>query len=415
VTPYAVFGGACVVPKGGNTLITLKADITTYGDGGQAGEYVDFYITVPSPITGATADAIVARGAGDYASTTAPTASSSVDRVYPYRTSLTSALACSGSCTGRTRSATDKVAVLTLTGTNSADAKLRVALNIEDDTVPAGAATGTSGATYVGTTFGLGSTAARALDGALSITLTASTTATASERLWTAWPITTELVANYSKVSVWYYPTISATTTLFISSTTTDAYATNTIASTTTAAPVAAKWNYLELDVPAGSASTSYAVGIAVVATLNTAPVWNIDAFKAYNDSITVDISGNATDAGTAYPVSLKTIGGSEKALGYFDYTNLRAVLVPTSEISIGATPVALEMITDTTKVIAAAVSGISRTLTLSIDLGSVDVAGTLTAGDFRWNDQAVAATTPITWMNGASPISVTLSLATGN
>jgi len=72
-------------------------------------------------------------------------------------------------------------------------------------------------------------------------------------------------------------------------------------------------------------------------------------------------------------------------------------------------------MITDTTKVIDAAVSGISRTLTLSINLGSVDTAGTLTPGDFRWNDQAIAATTPITWMNGASPISVTLSLASGN
>jgi len=67
-------------------------------------------------------------------------------------------------------------------------------------------------------------------------------------------------------------------------------------------------------------------------------------------------------------------------------------------------------MITDTTKVIDIAVSGISRTLTLSSDLGTYT-----TAGDFRWYDQAMAATSPITWMNGASPISVTLSLSTGN
>jgi len=151
-------------------------------------------------------------------------------------------------------------------------------------------------------------------------------------------------------------------------------------------------------------------VGVKFDLTANASTTISLDAVRAYNDSITVDISGNATDAGNAYPVYLKTSGGTERALGYFDYANDKVVLVPTSEISVGATPVALNMITDTTVVIDTAVSGISRTLTLSSDLGTYT-----TAGDFRWYDQAMAATSPITWMNGASPISVTLSLSTGN
>jgi len=422
-TPYAVFGGACVVPKGGNTIITLKADITTYGDGAQAGQYAEFYITVPAAITGATTDTILARGAGDNATVSGTAASSSVNRVYPYRTSLTSALACSGSCTGRTRSATDKVAVLTLTGTNSADAKLIAAVNGEDDAAldqwviaPAGAT-----ATEILALSATNTDAVNKLDGAASVKYTASTsnpaTGVNTTTTYAAVDMGTSLV-GYSKLSLmWRVDTVAnvKAATLFVgwkaTSTWADRIASSSVATSTM---VADKWFTAEMDLTGLVATNTY-VGLAVAMSQNTVLNVLIDAVKVYNDSITVNVSGNATDTNRGTAFYLKTVGGSEKAVGYYDYLNSRVILVPSSEIAIGATPVPLDMITDTTKVIDAAVSGISRTLTLSINLGSVDTAGTLTPGDFRWNDQAIAATTPITWMNGASPISVTLSLASGN
>jgi len=206
--------------------------------------------------------------------------------------------------------------------------------------------------------------------------------------------------------------------TLFVgwkaTSTWADRVASSSVATTTM---VADKWFTAEMDLTGLTASNTY-VGLAVAMSQNTVLNVLVDAVRVYNDSITVNISGNTTNTNRGTPVYLKTAGGSEKAVGYYDYLNSRVILVPSSEISVGATPVALDMITNTTDgtgIIEAPAMGISRTLTFSINLGSVDTAGTLIPGDFRWWDQAVAASSPITWMNGASPISVTLSLASGN
>jgi len=405
VDPYAVFGGACVVPKGGNTLITLKADITTYGDGGQAGQFAKFYITVPAAITGATADAILARGAGDYASTAGTAASSSANLVYPYRTSLTAALACSGSCTGRTRSATDKVAVLTLTGTNSADAKLRADLELDDESTTTGSTTGWSASSSADTAVKVTAASSTALDSTYSIQYNASSSA-----LGQSYILHTPGVSlnAYTKLSLWIKPAAATAGAVFVTNATTTAYASAT-AAITTGVMTPDEWNYVELSLAGIGADTKY-VGYSCGSTTVASTTAYLDAIKVYTESITVNVSGNATDAGRAYPVYLKTAGGTQKALGYFDYDNLKVVLIPTAEIAVGATPVALEMITDTTKVIEAQATGISRTLTLSSYLGTYDDNP---VGDIAWWDQA--NTTPITWMNGASPISVTLSLATGN
>ena len=141
-----------------------------------------------------------------------------------------------------------------------------------------------------------------------------------------------------------------------------------------------------------------------------------IDAIRAYNDSITVDISGDATTCTSTVnglTFTLKNTAGTEKAVGYYDLANTNVVFIPTAEIKTsGSDAIVLEMITDTTTLLKAATSGIARSLTLRSDLYG---ATRNTAGDFRWYDLAVTATTPITWLNGASPISVTISTAVGN
>jgi len=161
------------------------------------------------------------------------------------------------------------------------------------------------------------------------------------------------------------------------------------------------KWNYVELTIPAGLTASSTYIGYTMV----TGNVY-IDAIRAYNDSITIDMAGNISTStpytATGTPVYLKTTGGTEKAVGY--YGAGKAILVPSAEISVGATAQSFDLITDTITLLVADTTS-NETLSLSADLGSYT-----TAGDFRWYDQAVTATSPITWLNGTSPISVSLS-----
>jgi len=416
--PFAAFGGSCIVPKGSNALITLKSDITTYGNGAQAGEYGAFYVRVPAVTNGGSADSITARGAGDYANTTAST--STVDRMYTYRNSLTAALACNGSCTGRTRSTNDKIATLTLTGVSgAADAQLRAALPGEDDDD-----TGQWAITPVGAAFFAASAtntdAVNKLDGAASIKYTASssndgTAAVVSSTTWMVVNMGAGTGLNtYSKLSLmWRVDTVEnvKAATLFVSSTTTNAWA-NRLASSSVATTtmVADKWFTAEMDLT--NVTTTYA-GLAIIMQERTVLNVLVDAVRVYNDSITVNITGNATDTNRGTPVYLKNTSGVQKAIGYYDYLNSKVVLVPSAEIAVGSSGLILEMITDTTPetgIIEVPAFGISRTLSLSTVLGNYT-----TAGDIRWYDQAVAVSSPITWLNGASPISVTLSLATGN
>ena len=394
---YAGFGGACVVPKGSNKLITLKGDITNYGDGAQAGAYLAFTLFVPTPINGLPSNEIIARGAGDYASTTARS-TSTANLVYPYRTSLTSALTISGTATGRVRSATDKVATLALTGTASADALFGIALNGDDDAVLTNWAT--SSGSGISTSILVSSTTI-SLDGANSIQYTASTTVPTTT--WAA--VYTGALNGYSKLSLWLYSATTTARTVFVTYTTSSAAFTGRTASTTSGTLAANKWNYVELNLPSTLNATTAYVGVALVDTDSTGVVTtNIDAIKAYNNSITVNVSGNiSTSTATGTPFYLKTTGGIERALGYYDGTS-KVVLVPSAEIAVGASAASLDLITNTTLLMVADTLS-NETLSLSSNLGTYT-----TPGDFRWYDQAVTVTSPITWMNGASPISVSLT-----
>jgi len=399
--PYAVFGGSCTVLKGGNTLITLKSDITSYPDG-DAGSYGQFWLKIPATITGIMADEIVARGAGDYASTTLAT--SSANKVYTYRTNLTAALACNGACTGRTRSATDKIADLTLTGTASADAQLRAALDGTDNGTTGWKAVATDNvitASAVATSTDAGTYLESDL-ASTKYTFTATDSAAT-----TAWAVLDmgESLSNYSKLSLWLRQSVVATSTeVFITSTSTaTAYAdANATASSTITVSATGTWTYAEVDLT-DATSTETFIGVALKAS--TTVITYIDAVKVYKDSITVNIGNDATTV-TGYAVSLKDGSNNEKAVGYFDGT--KVILVPTVDISVGATPMTLSMVADTNSLILTKATGVTKSLSLSINLGTYNADG-----DIRWWDQA--NTTPITYLNGASPISISIVTATGN
>jgi len=355
-------------------------------------------------------DTIIVRGAGDYATTTLASATSYYsNKVYPYRTTLTAALASHGAATNRTRSATDKIVDLSLTGTSYGNAYLRASITVNDE------ATTTYWSTsidpiYATTT--LTASSAQQIDGDNSILLFGSSTLVAT----TTWAVANfGDITGYSKLSFWVYPSTSTANAFEVFVTSTNGSTTAYVSSSATSSLGTLDknaWNYVTKDIStdlSGITSSDTYLGIAWKAPASSTETIYIDNIRAYNDSITVDISGDATTCTTTVnglKFTLQNTDGTEKALGYYDLANAQAVFIPTVEIKTGSDALTLEMVTNSNTLMKKDVSGVKEILSLSSDL-----YGTTrdSAGDFRWYDLAIAATTPITWLNGASPISITL------
>lgn len=399
VSSAANFASAvpCTITKGSYKVMSLKADITPYADAQTgAGNYVQFYITVPATITGATTEGITALGAGTYA-VTSGSGNKTANAQYPYRTSLAASIASVGGASGRTRAVSDKIASLTLTGNGGNGAVFGAATDAQDENLTGWA---TSSANLVSTSL---STTTTKIDGTYGLVYNASTMAATT----TYAAVNIGDVRGYSKASLWLKSATTTSRIVFASNgtSTIGGIYNGAIASTTVTMAGVNTWTYAELNLPTTNTGTSTYIGVALTVDDNASSgvTTFIDAVRAYNDSITVDIGGNTTSTNIGTSISLKTTGGTEKAVGYYDYTNSKVVLVPTSQIDVGSSGLTLELITDTTKVLNTDTTAV-ETLTLSLDLGTAS-----SAGDFRWNDQAVAATSSIAWLNGASPISVSL------
>jgi len=314
-------------------------------------------------------------------------------------------LACHGSCTSRVRKASDELVDLTLTGTSFADAQFRAAFEGVDGASSTWVAVGTD-ATITASDVSLETTTYLEDDQkAIKYALTASGTA------WAVVDMGEDLTA-YSRFSVWLRQNTPTTTEIFFAATSTDAY-TNAVATYSVPALTTNRWTNVDIaisgDLTGTLLPTTTYFGIAVTPAGDTSVNTYIDAIRAYDDSITVDIGGNTTSTNNGTPFYLKTTGGAERAVGYYDYFNSggqRVVLIPSAEIAAGENAVTLKMVTNTTKVMESDTTA-AETLSLSMDLGSC-TGGTVTAGDFRWYDQL--STSPITWLNGASPISQSLS-----
>lgn len=439
--PYVAFSGTCVIPKGGYKLVTLKADVTPYGSGpfgtGGAGyytnerSYIAFYMSITKPITGIATDQLVARGAGDYA-TTATTSSSSAERMYAYRSSLSAAITCNSAtiCSGsqRNRESSDKVASITLTG-NYGSAYLRAAASADDDTLSINWATTVSNNAvrqYAWAT----ATAGAYLDGAAAIFWRASSTnstyggtftATTTPFILVKMPATTTLTA-YNRLSMWVYR--SGTTTnkdvvVFVASAVGGATPTaadyvginsggllNDVA-TTTITLIGSMWNHIDIPLNSSTSgviatSTSAYVGLAFpyFATATVADTI-IDSIRVYKDSFSIDVSGNTSGIATGTAFYLKN-GATQYAVGYLDKVQT-VKLIADTEIGVSSPGQAYDLISNTNVLLASSTTAV-ETLSLSTDLGAQ-----ATAGDINWYDGAIDPMTTITWLNGATPISVSL------
>jgi len=120
---------------------------------------------------------------------------------------------------------------------------------------------------------------------------------------------------------------------------------------------------------------------------------------------IVLDVGGNVTSSANGTPWYLTTSAGSRVATGIYNYASGMVTLVPIREISVGATPISYDIITNTTAMLQAPQPGFSPILTFSAELGTPSLAG-----DLRWDDQAINPAIPITWLGGISPISVSES-----
>jgi len=424
--PFAVSDNSCVIPKGSYKLITLKGDVTPYasskfGTGG-AGYYVastdfmTFYLQIPATITGISTDTLVAKsGSGAYASSTA-LASSSANNAFPYRASLAASMACNGSCTTRTRSATDKVANITLSSTGDTNAMLRAANSASDDTILANWGKEVlANALHIGNVK-LQATSTTYQDGNSAIWWYASGSAVGATTTYVVYNFGTSTVDNYARFTAMVYVSGWATTTeVFISSysaaTSSDTgYSTAAAADKTTVTLKDRTWNLVDIPLTTATSGTAY-VGFAVTTggagadnNLKSTFSYVIDAVKLYTDSMSITVGGNVSTTATGTPFYVKTTGGTTKATGYYSPTAGTVKLIPDVDIEVGSTGATYELITATTILLAADTTA-AESLTLSSSLGTSG-----SAGDFGWYDQAVEPKTPITWLNGASPISVSLT-----
>lgn len=423
---YAVFNGSCSIPAGGYRLLALKGETVDYASGPyptggtitSGGDWAQFYMELPSSITGVATDYVIATGAGGaYASST--NSSSSADRVYPYRTKLTPSIACHTSCT-RTRATSDKVAKLTLAGSASADAQLRASLPQPDDDTTNGWGIATSNAAAPGgiTNLTLRATTTNSIDGSTAVEMYALSAAGGATTT-SMFVIMSDDVESYSKLSMWIYPSTSTQWEIFFaassSNDTIDQWASST-ATTAVSGLTVDTWNFVTVDVPAAVVSAADFINIVGLAQYRLGDGEEVyvavDAVRAYNDSIVVDISGNTTNTATGTSFTLQKTDGTQVAIGWLATDNT-VTLIPAKAtestgnealIEAGASGVTLELLANTLTLMrpTTEVAVGSSVLGLSLDFGTKD-----SAGDFRWYDQAVDATNPITWVYGSTPISI--------
>ncbi|MEX2008469.1 MAG: hypothetical protein WD850_03200, partial [Candidatus Spechtbacterales bacterium] len=93
--------------------------------------------------------------------------------------------------------------------------------------------------------------------------------------------------------------------------------------------------------------------------------------------------------------------GATTVATGYYSGTTFAGsvTFIPTSQFTIPTTGKTLTLVADTTTLITA----VSKTLAMTMDLGSSDSMGNVTEGDVWWRDGELVD--PIKWVDSSSPV----------
>jgi len=213
---------------------------------------------------------------------------------------------------------------------------------------------------------------------------------------------------NYSKVSFWIYSTHalnSGDLKFFLND---EANLTSLVDDTNVPALSAGTWTYVTLDIVTATGTNPYA-GFRFPADkeIGAETAIYIDNLRLYNDSVVVDVAGNLASGGPVGTAFSFQIAGSTEGVGYYtgSATAGTVTIIPDTKISIGATATPLDIVVSTLALMASDTTA-TEVLSLSIDRGSQ-----VAAGDFRWYDQAVSATAPITWI---CPIATTVSISAG-
>jgi hypothetical protein len=268
---------------------------------------------------------------------------------------------------------------------------------------------------WVGT--GTIATATSPVDGTYAIQSTGT-----SASLYYGFGTTTSL-AGFSKVSFWLKSNVGTATFTFK----TYSYNPTTVGSTTTqmssslnsgAALPINTWQYFTVSLSGLNAYTNF---MGVEAAAGTSIV-TIDNMRLYNDAITVDISGSlaGTTSTNGLPVYLKGASNQVKAIGYAyassptatAVTPLTAVLLvgddagtfsgsssTSANLDFSNVKSSFKVVTNTSTLMATDTTA-SESLTVGVALGSASAAGNI-----RWYDGAVSATSPLTWVSGTTPI----------
>lgn len=418
----AVFGSPSTnlftVPKGTAKLVTLKADITAFADGAVSGKNVRFKITPPTTITGVSSEGVIARGgSGNFAvvATASQNTAQTANAQFVYRTTFTATMACGNNTCTHARGANDKVVTYTLTGASSAapinasaDSQIRAALNNSVDT-----ATGWTCATSCASA--PATTTARHIDGtAVTATLHATTAAVGDRLVFDNGAAVDYSV--YKNVSFWIRTSNAkaASDLTFVAASASD-LTTNAVAINLPAI-LADVWTYVDLTNTFAATNTRF-IGVRVAANADQGDVMTIDQINFYNDSITVDVSGEIKAIVNGLKFTLQ-LAGTDVGAGYA--ANVTAdtafsveMFTTTTQNITAGTAKAYDVLTNTSTLVDDPGTG-TDTISFSSDLGTASASGTITAGDFVWWDQAISGITPITWLSPApgvsTPISATLS-----
>lgn len=169
---------------------------------------------------------------------------------------------------------------------------------------------------------------------------------------------------------------------------------------------VASTWYHCDVAVHASTTTERYFhIGFADVTEFANGTTLTVDQVVLYNDKITVDLTGDDIDTyanmqtSAAYGTVTATLkdGSDTLATGYVykTGTNAEGTAVSVTFVPISGTDAAIEVSKGTTKTLTVQLStsallaedaGADDPLTFSMDMGT-SASGTVTAGDFWWND----------------------------
>jgi hypothetical protein len=359
------------------------------------------------------ASAVTAAGAVSNTDVSGPTVAQTSNTHMWSRTSLDLSSTTQGATSSRVRNADDKIATLTFVSGTPSSAALRGALQINDEAIGSWAATDADNTAAVdGTNKVDGTNSIQAVSGANAVAVLAYDTGASSAGL-----------ENFSRVSAWVRIVGTAAAgvgdvTFAIDDHALLASPQKEVAVAT--ASTSATWYYVDFALTS-MASTSRYVGVKVTAAgAGETVTVNVDNVRFYNDSVTVTLTGNllASLGSHTKAVNLKDSSGVIKMIGYANTTvqNTAAVTLTVGgdagsaqstagDINVASSGTALNLILSSVDHVLVDVGAAAEAFTTTINLGSAT-----STGDIRWYDSAVTATTPLTWVNGVTPVQSSVS-----